>query len=116
MLHQWRDQLAREEDESPRWVWGVHLPLEIPSQAAVYPAFVKMGRRRCVANSFVSFDLRYVLPDHMMLELATRAPPDAMQILACCQPIPPLVRLNVNSLQEVSPCSGGLSQLRWGLA
>ncbi|EDQ87070.1 uncharacterized protein MONBRDRAFT_33488 [Monosiga brevicollis MX1] len=60
-LHAWRDQVARDEDESPR----------------------------------------YVLPDHMLLELASRAPTETGQILACCQPIPPLVRVNVQLIQDI---------------
>ncbi|KAJ1916947.1 exosome nuclease subunit [Mycoemilia scoparia] len=52
-LHQWRDRIARDEDES----------------------------------------LRYVLPNHMLFKLADRMPTDAPQVLASCQPTPPLVRI-----------------------
>eukprot|EP00048_Salpingoeca_helianthica_P007552 m.112028 g.112028 ORF g.112028 m.112028 type:complete len:830 (-) comp14365_c1_seq1:38-2527(-) len=60
-LHQWRDALARAEDES----------------------------------------LRFVLPDHMLVEIAEICPRDSSQILACCQPTPPLVRLHVTNMLEI---------------
>jgi hypothetical protein len=57
-LYDWRDGLARHEDESPR----------------------------------------YVLPNHMMFQIARLTPADADGVLACCNPIPPLVRLHANDL------------------
>lgn len=40
--------------------------------------------------------LQYVLPDHMMLQIAEVLPKETQGILACCSPIPPLVK---NELQ-----------------
>lgn len=60
-LHRWRDQIARAEDES----------------------------------------IRYVLPDHMLFELAEYSPRDSAQVLACCQPTPPLVRMHVHAIVDV---------------
>lgn len=60
-LHEWRDSIARADDES----------------------------------------IRYVLPDHMLLELSEAIPRDHAQILACCQPAPPHVRLHVTSILEI---------------
>ncbi|EPZ35172.1 3'-5' exonuclease domain-containing protein [Rozella allomycis CSF55] len=57
-LHRWRDQLAREQDESTH----------------------------------------YVLPNHMLFRIAERAPKNVPQILGCCNPVPPLVRLHANDL------------------
>jgi hypothetical protein len=37
----------------------------------------------------------------MMLDLAARAPTEPTAILGCCQPIPPLIRLNVHVIKEV---------------
>ncbi|KAJ3372958.1 exosome nuclease subunit [Allomyces arbusculus] len=51
-LHQWRDEIARDEDESTK----------------------------------------YVLPNHMLFTLADVGPTDPTAVLACCTPIPPLVR------------------------
>ncbi|KAG0238407.1 exosome nuclease subunit [Actinomortierella wolfii] len=53
-LHAWRDQTAREEDES----------------------------------------IRYVLPNHMLFTLAEKMPDDQIGVLACCNPVPPLVKMN----------------------
>ncbi|KAJ2157138.1 exosome nuclease subunit [Coemansia sp. RSA 552] len=57
-LHQWRDNCAREEDESPR----------------------------------------YVLPNHQLFAIADRMPREPAQLLALCQPTPPLVRLYATDL------------------
>ncbi len=51
-LYAWRDRLARDEDESTR----------------------------------------YVLPNHMLFQLSELVPVDVGGVLACCNPIPPLVR------------------------
>eukprot|EP00047_Mylnosiga_fluctuans_P004946 m.237461 g.237461 ORF g.237461 m.237461 type:complete len:756 (-) comp13146_c0_seq1:126-2393(-) len=57
-LHQWRDAVARDEDES----------------------------------------IRYVLPDHMLFEISDILPREPAQVLACCQPTPPLVRIHIASI------------------
>eukprot|EP01087_Luapelamoeba_hula_P008734 TRINITY_DN2205_c0_g1_i2.p1 TRINITY_DN2205_c0_g1~~TRINITY_DN2205_c0_g1_i2.p1 ORF type:complete len:865 (+),score=96.17 TRINITY_DN2205_c0_g1_i2:129-2723(+) len=57
-LYQWRDTIAREEDES----------------------------------------IRYVLPNHMLMRIAEVAPIEPASLLACCNPVPPLVRLHADSL------------------
>eukprot|EP00041_Stephanoeca_diplocostata_P042704 m.11373 g.11373 ORF g.11373 m.11373 type:complete len:773 (+) comp8531_c0_seq2:158-2476(+) len=60
-LFDWRDQTARDEDES----------------------------------------IRYVLPDHMLFDLADVCPREATQVVACCTPTPPLVRMNAHVILEV---------------
>ncbi|KAG0266773.1 exosome nuclease subunit [Actinomortierella ambigua] len=57
-LHAWRDQTAREEDES----------------------------------------VRYVLPNHMLFTLAEKMPEEQMGVVACCNPVPPLVKMNAADL------------------
>ncbi|KAG0229131.1 ribonuclease H-like domain-containing protein [Mortierella sp. GBAus27b] len=57
-LHAWRDQTAREEDES----------------------------------------LRYVLPNSMLFTLAEQMPEEATKVLACCNPVPPIVRMNATDI------------------
>ena len=37
-------------------------------------------------------DFRYVLPNHMLLQMAEILPRERQGVLACCNPIPPLVR------------------------
>eukprot|EP00038_Savillea_parva_P019963 m.29934 g.29934 ORF g.29934 m.29934 type:complete len:759 (+) comp4644_c0_seq2:65-2341(+) len=60
-LFYWRDHLAREEDES----------------------------------------IRYVMPDHMLFDLANASPREASQVIACCNPTPPLVRMNAHVIVEM---------------
>lgn len=42
----------------------------------------------------------YVLPNHMMLQIAETLPREMQGILACCNPIPPLVRQNLHVLHQ----------------
>lgn len=42
----------------------------------------------------------YVLPNHMMLQIAESLPREMQGILACCNPIPPLVRQNLHVLHQ----------------
>jgi exosome complex exonuclease RRP6 len=60
-IYSWRDNIARQEDES----------------------------------------LPYVLPTHMMLQIAETLPREMQGILACCNPIPPLVRSNLLELHKI---------------
>lgn len=92
-LHHWRDTVARAEDESP--------------QCVLQMARLEMGRGGIpplIAIPFIPLPclLSYVLPNHMLVELAARAPRESPGILACCQPIPPLVRLYAPDLATVS--------------
>ncbi|KAF9930774.1 exosome nuclease subunit [Linnemannia zychae] len=57
-IHAWRDQMARDEDES----------------------------------------IRYVLPNHMLFTLAEKMPEETAAVLACCNPVPPPVRMNAADL------------------
>ncbi|KAJ3192132.1 exosome nuclease subunit [Irineochytrium annulatum] len=57
-VHAWRDRIAREEDESAR----------------------------------------YVLPNFMLANLATRMPKDERGVFACCNPVPNLVRMYAGDL------------------
>lgn len=60
-LNAWRDRVAREEDES----------------------------------------VRFVLPDHMMFELADQLPRDTQQVQACCRPTPTIVRARLHLIVEL---------------
>ncbi|KAI1310556.1 exosome nuclease subunit [Mortierella claussenii] len=78
-LHAWRDQTARDEDES----------------------------------------LRYVLPNHMLFTLAERMPEEAANVLGCCNPVPPPVKMNASDIAmlisrtkaSVAPVLGSLKQV-----
>ena len=43
----------------------------------------------------------YVLPNHMLLQIAESLPREMQGILACCNPIPPLVRQHLNYLHQI---------------
>ena len=43
----------------------------------------------------------YVLPNHMMLKIATELPREMQGILACCNPVPPLVRQHLVPLHNI---------------
>jgi hypothetical protein len=61
----------------------------------------------CWVNGVISsyyvcvFFNRYVLPNHMMLQIAESLPREMQGILACCNPIPPLVRQNLITLHNI---------------
>ncbi|CCJ31212.1 unnamed protein product, partial [Pneumocystis jirovecii] len=60
-LHQWRDKVARQEDES----------------------------------------VRYVLPNHILVQIAVNCPEDASSVLSICSHIPPLVRVHVDEIVQI---------------
>ncbi|KAL9899558.1 exosome component Rrp6 isoform 1-T1 [Glossina fuscipes fuscipes] len=60
-IFQWRDAIARQEDES----------------------------------------YNYVLPNHMMLQIAENLPREMQGILSCCNPIPPLVKQHLYPLHQI---------------
>jgi exosome complex exonuclease RRP6 len=43
----------------------------------------------------------YVLPNHMLLKISTELPREMQGILACCNPIPPLVKQNLQELHMI---------------
>ncbi|XP_075459602.1 exosome complex component 10 isoform X2 [Ascaphus truei] len=43
----------------------------------------------------------YVLPNHMMLKIAEELPKEPQGVIACCNPIPPLVRQQINELYRL---------------
>ncbi|XP_015928084.2 exosome complex component 10 [Parasteatoda tepidariorum] len=45
--------------------------------------------------------LLYVLPNHMLLQIAEALPREQQGILACCNPIPPLVKQQLNELHSI---------------
>lgn len=61
LIYNWRDELARKEDESPG----------------------------------------YILPNHMLIQIAEILPKEAQGILACCNPIPPLLRQHVLAVHQM---------------
>lgn len=44
---------------------------------------------------------RYVLPNHMMFEIAAQMPSEPATLLSCCTPVPPLIRAHANDLISI---------------
>jgi len=45
--------------------------------------------------------VRYVLPDHMILGIAQQAPTSVSQLLACCNPVPKLIRRDAKIIVDL---------------
>jgi len=45
--------------------------------------------------------VHYVLPNHMMLKICTELPREMQGIMACCNPVPPLVKQNLGALHSI---------------
>ena len=60
-IYAWRDDIARQEDESTN----------------------------------------YIIPNHMLLKICTELPREMQGILACCNPVPPLVKQNLHTLHLI---------------
>lgn len=45
--------------------------------------------------------LRYVLPNHMLFALVERMPTDSAGVIGCCNPCPPLVRMNAQAIAVI---------------
>ncbi|KAJ8257617.1 hypothetical protein GJAV_G00187740 [Gymnothorax javanicus] len=43
----------------------------------------------------------YILPNHMMMKICEELPKESQGVIACCNPVPPLVRQQVNELQRL---------------
>lgn len=43
----------------------------------------------------------YVLPNHMLLQISESLPREMQGILACCNPIPPLVRQHLHAIHQI---------------
>ena len=59
-----------------------------------------------MSGVILSLDLRmnqtgFVLPNHMLLQLSQLLPRETQGILACCNPVPPLVKQNLNQIHAI---------------
>lgn len=52
-------------------------------------------------QDYICFCFRYVLPTHMLLQIAETLPREEQGILACCNPVPPLIRQNLYDLHKI---------------
>lgn len=64
-------------------------------------ALKELHRWRDVTAREEDDSIGYVLPNHMLLNIAETLPREIQGILACCNPIPPLVRQNLLKLHKI---------------
>lgn len=64
-------------------------------------ALVELHRWRDLTAREEDDSIGYVLPNHMLLNIAETLPREMQGILACCNPIPPLVRQNLLKIHKI---------------
>lgn len=64
-------------------------------------ALIELHKWRDIIAREEDDSIGYVLPNHMLLNIAETLPREMQGILACCNPIPPLVRQNVLKLHKI---------------
>lgn len=45
--------------------------------------------------------IRYILPNHMLFKISDFMPTDISGLLSCCNPVPPLVKMNAPEILKV---------------
>ncbi|XP_071632679.1 exosome complex component 10 homolog [Temnothorax longispinosus] len=64
-------------------------------------ALIELHRWRDLTAREEDDSIGYVLPNHMLLNIAETLPREMQGILACCNPIPPLVRQNLLKMHKI---------------
>lgn len=64
-------------------------------------ALLELHKWRDITAREEDDSIGYVLPNHMLLNIAETLPREMQGVLACCNPIPPLVRQNVLKLHKI---------------
>ncbi|XP_018316117.1 exosome component 10 [Mycetomoellerius zeteki] len=64
-------------------------------------ALMELHRWRDLTARQEDDSIGYVLPNHMLLNIAETLPREMQGILACCNPIPPLVRQNLLKIHKI---------------
>ncbi|XP_014214154.2 exosome component 10 [Copidosoma floridanum] len=64
-------------------------------------AFKELDRWRDETARIEDDSTNYVLPNHMLLNIAETLPREIQGVLACCNPIPPLVRKNLLKIHKI---------------
>lgn len=69
-----------------------------PQQTEVFAAVYNWRDKICRLEDEST---RYVLPNHMILQIADRLPDDDKALQAACVPVPPLVKMNLPELLDI---------------
>ncbi|XP_018374950.1 PREDICTED: exosome component 10 [Trachymyrmex cornetzi] len=64
-------------------------------------ALMELHRWRDLTARQEDDSIGYILPNHMLLNIAETLPREMQGILACCNPIPPLVRQNLLKIHKI---------------
>ena len=86
-IHDWRDRVAREEDESTAYVFHAEPP----------------------SVSFTYVGSRYILPQHYLFQLAELSPNDLPGLLNSFRSVPPVIKRRANELLDEIRTGGSRS-------
>uniref|UniRef100_T1J4B6 Exosome complex component 10 homolog n=1 Tax=Strigamia maritima TaxID=126957 RepID=T1J4B6_STRMM len=109
-------QLCLERYEKPVFNDDAHLVLyqkskKIFNSRQMYALKELCKWRNGMARS-ADESIGYILPNHMLLQIAEILPREQQGILACCNPIPPLVRQQLNELHMIILAARELSLVK----
>jgi exosome complex exonuclease RRP6 len=103
-IHQSND-LAKRRFHKPRVMPDSHLQLVRKARANLNSkqlwAAKELFAWRDKVGRVEDESTNYVLPNHMLLKIASELPREMQGILACCNPVPPLVKQNLGLLHTV---------------
>jgi exosome complex exonuclease RRP6 len=86
------------QDDSYRKLYNKHNVVFSPAQLRV---FAGLFNWRDKVARIEDESTRYVLPNHMMFRIAELMPLTMENLLACCNPVPPLVRVHIQDIVQV---------------
>ena len=87
-----------ETGEGPNGWKGLLRKWQHPMTTQQMAVFKALHQWRDVTAREQDESVRYVLPNHMLFSLVERMPSDAPGVIGCCNPCPPLVRMNAQSI------------------
>ncbi|KAL6069801.1 Exosome component 10 [Balamuthia mandrillaris] len=95
-------ELCLRQYEKTLWTPTAHLALYNKFNYVFNPqqmrVFYELYKWRDFTSREEDESIRYVLPNHMLFHIAELMPTTSAGLLACCNPVPPLVRLNAETI------------------
>ncbi|KAI9254611.1 ribonuclease H-like domain-containing protein [Phascolomyces articulosus] len=87
-----------ETGEGPTGWKGLLRKWQHPMTTQQLAVFKALHQWRDVTAREQDESIRYILPNHMLFSLVERMPSDPAGVMGCCNPCPPLVRMNAQSI------------------
>ncbi|KAI9496799.1 ribonuclease H-like domain-containing protein [Zychaea mexicana] len=87
-----------ETGEGPNGWKGLLRKWQHPMTTQQMAVFKALHQWRDVTAREQDESVRFVLPNHMLFSLVERMPSDSAGVMGCCNPCPPLVRMNAQSI------------------